>query len=62
MGGGMGSMEVKCSTHHQAQKGEGLYEIGAMYMKPAGAMLMANPQIAERPNKYVQVGERVCIP
>ncbi len=66
MGGGMamGGMdkEMKCSTYHKAQKGEGLYEIGAMYMVPANAMLMANPTIAARPNKYVMVGERVCIP
>ncbi len=45
MGGGMamGGMDMQCSKYHKAQKGEGLYEIGAMYMVPANAMLMANP-------------------
>ncbi|MCB0214828.1 MAG: LysM peptidoglycan-binding domain-containing protein, partial [Anaerolineae bacterium] len=63
MGGGMsGGMDMKCSKYHMVEKGEGLYEIGAMYMKPAGAMLAANPWIKDRPNHYLYPGDKVCIP
>ena len=63
MGGGMsGGMDMKCSKYHMVEKGEGLYEIGAMYMKPAGAMLAANSWIKDRPNHYLYPGDKVCIP
>ena len=63
MGGmDMGKSEMKCSSYHKVQKGEGLYQIGADNMVPAGKMLAANPDIAARPNKYVVPGEMVCIP
>jgi hypothetical protein len=68
MGGGMmggnmgGGMDMKCSKVHMVEKGEGLYEIGAMYMKPAGAMLAANSWIQDRTNHYLYPGDKVCIP
>jgi hypothetical protein len=63
MGGNMGGgMEMKCSKVHKVEKGEGLYEIGAMYMKPAGAMLAANPWVTDRPHNYLYPNDKVCIP
>ena len=64
MGGmsGMGGMDMKCSSYHKVMKGEGLYDIGAANMKPAGAMLAANPWVSSRPNHYLYPGDTVCIP
>ncbi len=61
--GNMGKMDgMKCSKYHEVMAGEGLYSIGEKYMKPAGAMLAADPWIAARTNQYVYTGEKVCIP
>lgn len=55
------SYSGSCS-YYTAQKGDGLYAIGARHGVSASKMLAANPWIASRSNHYLYVGDKVCIP
>jgi len=60
-GGGYGN-DVKCTTYHVVEPGEGLASIGQDYGVPYGAMLDANEWVYDQPNMWVFAGQRVCVP
>jgi len=61
-GGPSNGGDIKCTTYHEVQAGEGLYDIGAAYKKSPQQMLDANPDVRNGNELWVYVGQRICIP
>jgi hypothetical protein len=53
---------VGCRTVYTAQRGDGLFAVGARYGVSGQAMINANPWIRNRHKMYLRPGDQVCIP
>lgn len=53
---------VGCRTTYTAQRGDGLFAVGARHGVSGQAMINANPWIRSRHLMYLRPGDQVCIP
>jgi hypothetical protein len=61
-GGPGGHDGPHCRNEHVVSDGEGLFSIGNQYKVSPQAMLDANPWVREKPNYWLQPGDKLCIP
>jgi hypothetical protein len=51
-----------CRTTHIVKRGESVYRIASMYHVPAQQIFQANPWIYKQRNRWLYVGQEICIP
>jgi hypothetical protein len=57
-----GNGDIQCTSYHEVQAGEGLFDIGRHYDKTPQEMLDANPSVRDGDKLWVYEGQKLCIP